>query len=109
MHSYDLFFHRFPLWVMITTSAAYVLTTLNCCVNFVVYFVMYSAFRKELKEQSILLKNKVKTNWSSFKEAYSSKQSLRSGQNSKAGLTNKKANTPDRAVLEMEPVLQEIQ
>lgn len=40
---------RLPLWVMVTTSFTYILATLNSSINFVVYCIMYSAFRRELR------------------------------------------------------------
>ena len=65
------FYFRFPLWVLMTTSAAYILTNLNCCINFVVYFVMYSAFRQQLREQSIVLHKRLSKNCSLIKDAVS--------------------------------------
>ena len=52
-----------------TTSAAYILTNLNCCINFVVYFVMYSAFRQQLREQSEVLQKRLRKNSSLIKDA----------------------------------------
>ena len=50
-----------------TTSATYIMTNLNCCINFVVYFVMYSAFRRELKEQAVTIQRKLSRNCGSIK------------------------------------------
>ena len=54
-----------------TTSATYIMTNLNCCINFVVYFVMYSAFRRELKEQAIAVQRKLSRNCGSIKRRVS--------------------------------------
>ena len=52
-----------------TTSATYIMTNLNCCINFVVYFVMYSAFRRELKEQAIAVQRKLSRSCDSIKRS----------------------------------------
>ena len=72
------FFHffRFPLWVLMTTTATYILTSFNCCINFVVYFVMYQAFRKELKATAQLLQKRISSRLSSIKETYSSRKTM---------------------------------
>ena len=67
----DNFYFRFPLWVLMTTSAAYILTTLNCCINFLVYFVMYSAFRQQLREQGEVLQKRLSKNCSLIRNAVS--------------------------------------
>jgi len=65
---------RFPLWVLMTTTATYILTSFNCCINFVVYFVMYQAFRKELKATAQLLRKRISSRLSSIKETYASRK-----------------------------------
>ena len=59
-----------PLWVLVTTQLTYVLTCLNCCVNFVIYCVMYSAFRKELTSQVCILWQKVQLAWNMIRKSY---------------------------------------
>jgi len=67
---------RFPLWVLMTTTATYILTSFNCCINFVVYFVMYQAFRKELKATAQLLQKRISSRLSSIKETYTSRKTM---------------------------------
>ena len=67
----DLFIaFRMPLWVLVTTQLTYALTCLNCCVNFVIYCVMYSAFRKELTSQVCIIGQKVQMAWNMVRKSY---------------------------------------
>ena len=61
---------RMPLWVLVTTQLTYALTCLNCCVNFVIYCVMYSAFRKELTSQVSIIWQKVQMAWNMVRKSY---------------------------------------
>ena len=75
--NYQIFpLFRFPLWVLMTTTATYILTSFNCCINFVVYFVMYQAFRKELKATAQLLQKRISSRLSSIKETYTSRKTM---------------------------------
>ena len=59
-----------------TTTATYILTSFNCCINFVVYFVMYQAFRKELKATAQLLRKRISSRLSSIKESYIGRKTI---------------------------------
>ena len=44
-----LYVYRLPLWVLITTRAIYFLNCTNFSLNLLIYFVIYSSFRDEIK------------------------------------------------------------
>ena len=55
-----LFACRLPLWVLITTRVIYFLNCTNFSLNFLIYFVIYSSFREELKSQISKIWQKIK-------------------------------------------------
>ena len=60
-------FYRLPLWVLIITPTVYFLNCLNCSFNFVIYCIMYSAFRRELYSKANKLGLKMKKFWNNIK------------------------------------------
>lgn len=58
---------QLPLWVLIITPTVYFLNCLNCSFNFVIYCIMYSAFRRELYSKANKLGLKMKKFWNNIK------------------------------------------
>ena len=65
--TFSCLFYRLPLWVLIITPTVYFLNCLNCSFNFVIYCIMYSAFRRELYSKANKLGLKMKTFWNNIK------------------------------------------
>ena len=65
--TFSCLFYRLPLWVLIITPTVYFLNCLNCSFTFIIYCIMYSAFRRELQSKANQLWLKMKIFWNNLK------------------------------------------